>query len=124
MNKICFDDICREVLKCEHYIEWEHDEEIHSGNGRFTSTITCVSCTEVGQSYNIEKYPENCPHKVVLEEYKEAQVKQHKAFEDRMEKNRMWNRLNDIQKIILGYSKIRIRQKQRAKNERRHYASN
>lgn len=39
--------------KCGHFIEWELD----TGYGPYP----CNSCTKVGQSYEVEEYPEDCP---------------------------------------------------------------
>ena len=49
MNIDNYNEFCK-TRDCEHYIEWSFEY----GN--------CVSCKLVGQSYNIEEYPENCPH--------------------------------------------------------------
>ena len=37
-------------LRCEHYVEWD------CGYG------TCISCKLQGQSYNIDKVADDCPH--------------------------------------------------------------
>ena len=94
MTKVVFDNMCRDVFHCENYIEWEHQEEIFSGSNRYLSDIVCVSCTEVGQSYNIEEYPDDCPYQVELEKYREQQEEEIKKFDTMMEQKRMWNRLN------------------------------
>lgn len=38
---------------CEHFIEWEFD----TGYGHHP----CNSCKKIGQSYEVEEYPEDCP---------------------------------------------------------------
>lgn len=49
MNTVNFNDFCKSI-GCEHYIEW------NCGYG------DCVSCRLQGESYNIEKLADNCPH--------------------------------------------------------------
>lgn len=75
--------MCRK-LECKNYIEWE-----------YVSDRTCVSCTEVGQSHNIEEYPANCPYKVELKEY-------HKQCEQK-EIWKQLNAVNDYATRILEY---------------------
>jgi len=94
--KITFDDMCREVLQCKNYIEWEHEEVIYDGTKRYVSEITCVSCTEVGQSFNIEEYPANCPHKEALDRYTKKRKAAHKRFLIKCEKEDMWEKLNNV----------------------------
>ena len=43
-----YNDFCR-GKQCTHYIHWEYMGNI------------CESCKLVGQSYNIEEYPKQCP---------------------------------------------------------------
>ena len=45
---------------CEEHIVWDFDYGI------------CVSCKRVGQSYNIEEYPNNC---LFLDEIQEYDIK-------------------------------------------------
>lgn len=82
MNKICFNDACCK-LECEYYIEWDHEEEIWDHNKGYVSTIPCASCTKIGQSYNVEEYPADCPHKEILTK-----------FEDQKKKDHIWAKLN------------------------------
>lgn len=80
--RIFFEDFCKDK-NCEYYIEWDYEEVLHNGNREHRSTIECVSCTLVGQSYNIDKYPDECPF---LEEIKQ--------YEYEKEKERTWNKLS------------------------------
>ena len=82
---IFYDDFCRDVLGCENYIEWEYEMELPNHNGTHESTILCVSCTLVGQSYNIDAYPECCPY-----------IDRIKKFEHKCEQEKIWKKLNDI----------------------------
>lgn len=87
--------MCREV-QCKNYIEWEHSEEIWDHTKHYESIITCVSCTEVGESFNIDEYPNNCPHKVELLKYKKRQVAKNKRFVKKCEQENMWKKLNAV----------------------------
>ena len=49
MDLYNYNEFCKSK-DCEYYIEWSFE----FGD--------CVSCKLVGQSYDIEEYPENCPH--------------------------------------------------------------
>lgn len=51
-----FNGFCKSK-KCPEYIEWNF------GHGN------CFSCKLVGQSYDIDQYPENCLHKEEIKEY-------------------------------------------------------
>ena len=42
-----YNDFCKKK-NCPQYIEWELEGDI------------CRSCMKVGQSYDVEKYPEDC----------------------------------------------------------------
>jgi hypothetical protein len=81
MSKIFYDDICL-ACKCEHCVEWEYDEVIQDSKREHRSTIECISCDLVGPSYNITEYPDECPYKKELEEFKKQ-----------VEKDRMWRKL-------------------------------
>lgn len=91
MNKVIFDDMCR-MFECEQYIEWDHDADM----GGFQTTITCVSCQQVGQSYNIEEYPEDCPYKKELRKYAVKELAAMKRFKDMMDKKKVWRRLAKV----------------------------
>jgi len=95
MSRISFDEMCREVFECENYIEWEHEQEISDHGREYHSTMTCVSCTEVGQSYNIDEYPDNCPHKKELDKYIAKREKEIVAFELKCEQEKMWLKLGE-----------------------------
>jgi len=68
--KIRFDSFCAQK-DCPEYIIWELQDGL------------CFSCQKVGQSYNVDKYPDDC---VYLEE-----IKQHKV---EVEKAIAWERLS------------------------------
>jgi len=51
-----YTEVCRSN-NCKHLIEWELD----LGNG--CQTYDCYSCTKVGQSYVVDEFPDDCPHK-------------------------------------------------------------
>ena len=53
-----YSEFCKSK-ECEFYIEWEFD----TGYGPYP----CKSCKKIGQSYEVEEYPEDCPY---LEEIK------------------------------------------------------
>jgi hypothetical protein len=55
-----FNEFCLSK-RCPEYIEWEYD------NGAAEKPIYCTSCKLVGQSHDINEYPENC---LYLEEIK------------------------------------------------------
>ncbi len=44
-----YEHIC-EGTKCEFYIVWDFGYQ------------DCYSCTKIGQSYNVNQYPSDCPH--------------------------------------------------------------
>ena len=44
---INFNEFCKNK-NCEEYIEWDFDYGI------------CTSCKRIGQSYNIDEYPNDC----------------------------------------------------------------
>ena len=90
-SNINYDEMCRQC-ECEHYIEWEHPERLDY----HTSMITCVSCQLVGQSYNIDEYPSECPFKYELDRYMEIKLEEHRKFMDKMEKDRIWKKLNKV----------------------------
>jgi len=57
---IIFNNFCKSK-NCPEYVEWDF------GHG------TCVSCKLIGQSYDIEEYPQNC---LFLNEIKEFEYKE------------------------------------------------
>jgi len=95
MSEIVFDPMCRNVLNCRHYVEWELELEMHDHGRNYESTMTCVSCQIVGQSYNIEKYPAECLHKAKLKKYAIQKEKEMIAYAKRCEQEQIWKRLND-----------------------------
>jgi len=95
MSKISLDEMCREVFKCKNYIEWEYEYVLEDYNMRHESSMICVSCTEVGQSYNIDEYPDNCPHKKELDKYIAKREKENTAFELKCEQEKMWLKLGE-----------------------------
>ena len=50
-----FNEQCKSK-NCKHYIEWNYDFDN-------CQPYTCVSCELQGQSYDIEKIADDCPHK-------------------------------------------------------------
>ena len=44
-----FEHIC-EGTGCKCYVVWDF------------GYADCYSCTKIGQSYNVDKYPDDCPH--------------------------------------------------------------
>ena len=55
-----YDEFCIEK-ECEHYITWKSD----GGH-------PCMSCTLIGQSYNITEYPDNCPFIDEIKKYNDG----------------------------------------------------
>lgn len=49
-----YNEFCK-ASGCDQFIEWDHDTEY--------GPYPCTSCMIIGQSYNIDKYPEDCPFK-------------------------------------------------------------
>lgn len=83
MTRVVFDDMCR-MLECDQYIEWEH------------TGVTCVSCQAFGQSYNIEEWPEECPHKKALLHFKIERKAYFEQCEKECEQDKMWKKLNAV----------------------------
>lgn len=48
-----YNDFCKSK-KCPFFIEWEFQPSIES------RSYLCKSCTKIGQSYNVTKYPDDC----------------------------------------------------------------
>ena len=65
---ILYNDFCRNI-NCEEYIEWNFDG---NDGGEFPSQ--CVSCKLVGQSYDIDKRPENCLHLKEITDFEKLQI--------------------------------------------------
>jgi hypothetical protein len=59
-NKFCKDKSCSE------YIEWDFSFDTNS------RPYPCVSCKIIGQSHDIDSYPEDCKH---LDEIKKIELK-------------------------------------------------
>jgi len=72
---IHFDQFCREK-QCKEYIEWDFEVDMDDHDIHHTSRMICVSCQQVGQSYNIEVYPDNCPYLEEIKEYKYEKEKE------------------------------------------------
>ncbi len=89
--------MCREVLECEEYIEWELELEMRDHGRNYESSINCVSCQKVGESYNIEHYPKDCPHKIALKKYAIQKEKEHIAFKKKCEQEKIWEKLNEVE---------------------------
>ena len=89
-----FDGMCRDVLNCNHYVEWDLELEMHGAGRNYESIINCVSCDKVGQSYNIEEYPSDCPYKKSLEKYHEQAEQKRIAFKKKCEQEKIWKKLN------------------------------
>ena len=51
-----FEHIC-EGTRCEHYAVWDFGYQ------------DCYSCKKIGQSYNVNTYPSDCPN--IIEMHKE-----------------------------------------------------
>ena len=45
---MAYEHIC-EGTKCKFYVVWDFGYQ------------DCYSCTKIGQSYNVNEYPEDCP---------------------------------------------------------------
>ena len=69
MSGIVFDEFCM-GQNCEHLILWDHDVEIDG----YESCVQCISCVLVGQSYNVEAYPDECPYLREIKKYEEEQT--------------------------------------------------
>lgn len=48
-----YNEFCK-TKECPEYIEWDYEFE--------TGSQPCVSCQKVGQSHDIDEYPEDCLH--------------------------------------------------------------
>lgn len=96
MSRICFDEMCREVLQCEHYTEWEERSHIRDHGHDYVSDNTWVSCQKVGPSCNIDVYPDDCPHKKALKLYAIEKEEAHKQFLKQCEQEKIWDRLNEV----------------------------
>lgn len=57
-----YNEFCK-TKGCEEYIEWEWDTEF--------GPYLCTSCQKIGQSYDIEEYPEDC---LYLDEIRKIEV--------------------------------------------------
>jgi len=55
-----YNDFCRDI-GCEEYIEWDYEFEPCS------PPYPCTSCQKVGQSYDIDAYPDDCPHLMAIQ---------------------------------------------------------
>jgi hypothetical protein len=67
LDTVVFDNFCSEK-NCEHYREWRLWNDL-SAEG-----TDCFSCQLVGKSFNIIKYPINCPFSKEIEEYKKKET--------------------------------------------------
>lgn len=54
-----YNEFCKSK-KCPHYIKWNY------------GYADCYSCMLLGESYNIELYPENC---IFLDDIKKVEIK-------------------------------------------------
>ena len=50
-----YNEFCKSK-ECPEYIEWDYGFDSDS------QPYPCVSCQRVGQSYDVEKYPADCPY--------------------------------------------------------------
>lgn len=53
-----YNDFCKEK-DCPEYIEWDYVFE--------SGCQPCTSCQKVGQSYDIEEYPNDCPYLIEIQ---------------------------------------------------------
>ncbi len=51
-----YNDFCKKK-ECNHFIEWDYSVEVDHTD----QPIQCTSCQLVGQSHDIDEYPEDCP---------------------------------------------------------------
>lgn len=79
---IILDDFCR-GKSCKFYIEWELEMDYPD----------CVSCTRVGQSYNIDKIYFDCPHLDEIVEYKRTKNVEGRCERKRIHQEIMWCKL-------------------------------
>ena len=56
---ITYEHIC-EGTKCKFYTVWDFGYE------------DCYSCVKIGQSYNVDEYPDDCPHITEMKKYKSS----------------------------------------------------
>jgi len=63
---LVYDDFCR-AKECDHYIEWEFS------NSSDEQPYPCTSCNLTGQSYYVDRYPEDCPFINEIKEYEVAE---------------------------------------------------
>ena len=80
MENICFNEFCRNQ-KCPEYIKWDF------GMG------DCESCKLVGQSYNINEYPQDCLFISKIKEYEREKLSNYDNY---------FTNKNRLQKVQIG----------------------
>ena len=96
MKKVAFDKLCREEFECPNYTEWDETLALDDHNGHYESVIECASCELVGQSYNIEEYPDCCAHKKAIDKYVKKATADHHRWVKKCEQDKIWNKLNAV----------------------------
>lgn len=67
-GRMLFNKFCRNK-NCENYIEWEYSFDSQS------QLYPCISCTLIGQSYDITEYPPNCKFLPEIKKYEKQNSK-------------------------------------------------
>lgn len=96
MKKVAFDKLCREEFECPNYVEWDETLVMDDHNRQYESVIECASCLKVGQSYNIDEYPECCAHKKAIDKYVKKAIAKRKLWKKQQEQDKIWKKLNAI----------------------------
>ena len=65
MENICFNEFCRNQ-KCPEYIKWDCE----MGDDEYS----CESCKLMGQSYDIDEYPQDCLFISEIKEYEREKL--------------------------------------------------
>lgn len=89
--------MCRDILECKNYYEWDETLHISDHSRDYESDNTWVSCRLSEAEHNITEYPEDCPHKIALDLFKKERKAAMIEFHDRLEKEAIWDKLNAVE---------------------------
>ena len=93
---IFFDNFCKDIKQCQHYIEWDYSEDVYDYGRHYEMDYQCCSCELVGQSHNVDTYNEFCPYQEEIAKYEKKLIQEHKAWEKKCEQEKIWRTLSDI----------------------------
>jgi len=74
-DTIIYNSFCKNVVQCRYFREWD----FYFDNGGYSNGSAggvCRSCTKLGESYDIEKYPNDCIFLTQIQEIEVACKKQ------------------------------------------------